>query len=189
MGASKQENRTAGFGLENGGSPPKFVIIDDGWQSVSMDSTGVTNEADNATNRARKYLDYGVKLPTREVIFLPKDAVLPITLKSREHEVFTVVPVKELSNGTSFAPIGLIKMFNSGGAIKEVKYQSKKAATIDVKVRGVGTFGAHSSARPKRIRVEEEDVEFGYEDGCGMVTFDLGIPQGSLHQRNISIEV
>ncbi|XP_020264315.1 probable galactinol--sucrose galactosyltransferase 1 isoform X2 [Asparagus officinalis] len=124
-----------------------------------------------------------------EVIFLPKDAVLPVTLKSREYEVFTVVPVKELSNGTSFAPIGLIKMFNSGGAIKEVKCESEKAATIDVKVCGVGTFGAYSSARPKRIRVEEEDVEFGYEDGCGMVTFDLGIPQGSLHQRNISIEV
>lgn len=33
--------------FENGGVPPKFVIIDDGWQSVSMDSTGVGFLADN----------------------------------------------------------------------------------------------------------------------------------------------
>lgn len=34
--------------LEAGGIPPKFVIIDDGWQSVSMDDTGVEFNADNA---------------------------------------------------------------------------------------------------------------------------------------------
>jgi hypothetical protein len=30
---------------------------------------------------------------------------------SREYEVFSVVPVKHLPNGPSFAPIGLIRMF------------------------------------------------------------------------------
>lgn len=40
------------------------------------------------------------------VVYLPKDAAMPLTLKSREYdEVFTVVPVKELSNGVEFAPI------------------------------------------------------------------------------------
>lgn len=34
--------------LEDGGVPPKFVIIDDGWQSVGMDSSGIGYEADNA---------------------------------------------------------------------------------------------------------------------------------------------
>lgn len=34
--------------LEAGGIPPKFVIIDDGWQSVGMDETGVEFNADNA---------------------------------------------------------------------------------------------------------------------------------------------
>lgn len=33
--------------LEKGGIPPKFVIIDDGWQSVGMDPTGIEFKADN----------------------------------------------------------------------------------------------------------------------------------------------
>jgi raffinose synthase len=45
-------------------------------------------------------------------------------MKSREYEVFTVVPMKELPNGVKFAPIGLIKMFNSGGSVKEFSYGS-----------------------------------------------------------------
>lgn len=40
------------FSLENGGAPPKFVIIDDGWQSVDMDTSGVGYEADNAAKWA-----------------------------------------------------------------------------------------------------------------------------------------
>jgi len=124
-----------------------------------------------------------------EVTYLPKAAALPITLKSREYEVFTVVPVKELSNGASFAPIGLVKMFNSGGAVKELRYESEKTATVDVKIRGSGLFGAYSSIRPKRINVESVDVEFRYDEGCGLVTFELGIPQGKSYLWNISIEL
>lgn len=52
-----------------------------------------------------------------ELTYLPNDATMPITLKARRYEVFTVATVKILGNGCKFAPIGLIKMFNSGGAI------------------------------------------------------------------------
>ncbi|KHG13163.1 putative galactinol--sucrose galactosyltransferase 1 -like protein [Gossypium arboreum] len=92
-----------------------------------------------------------------ELTYLPNDATMPITLKARQYEVFTVVPVKILSNGCKFAPIGLIKMFNSGGAIKELRYHH---ANIDMKIRGCGMFGAYSSTRPKRITVETEEVSF-----------------------------
>lgn len=34
--------------LENGGVPAKFVIIDDGWQSVGMDPSGVEWKAADA---------------------------------------------------------------------------------------------------------------------------------------------
>ncbi|WP_348243384.1 Sip1-related alpha-galactosidase, partial [Salmonella enterica] len=33
--------------FEIGGIPPKFVIIDDGWQSVGMDPSGLEFTADN----------------------------------------------------------------------------------------------------------------------------------------------
>ncbi|KAA8549838.1 hypothetical protein F0562_001522 [Nyssa sinensis] len=40
--------------LEKGGIPPKFVIIDDGWQSVGMDPTSVEAKADNSANFANR---------------------------------------------------------------------------------------------------------------------------------------
>ncbi|KAK0602397.1 hypothetical protein LWI29_032907 [Acer saccharum] len=66
------------------------------------------------------------------------------------------------NNEAKLAPIGLIKMFNSGGAIKELRYdEAEGTATADMKVRGCGLFGAYSSARPKRIQVDSEEVQFG----------------------------
>jgi raffinose synthase len=125
-----------------------------------------------------------------EVVFLPKDASIPITLKSREYEVFTVVPVREVSNGVRFAPIGLIKMFNSGGAIKEMSCEkSEEGTTVVLKACGCGLFGAYSSARPKRITVDSEEMEFGYEEGYGLVTVSLRVAEEELYLWNITIEL
>ncbi|TYH34970.1 hypothetical protein ES332_D13G161500v1 [Gossypium tomentosum] len=121
-----------------------------------------------------------------ELTYLPNDATMPITLKARQYEVFTVVPVKILSNGCKFAPIGLIKMFNSGGAIKDFRYHH---ANIDMKIRGCGVFGAYSSTRPKRITVETEEVSFEYEDASGLVTLSLRVPEEELYVWSIGIEV
>ncbi|KAG8472540.1 hypothetical protein CXB51_034424 [Gossypium anomalum] len=120
-----------------------------------------------------------------ELTYLPNDATMPITLKARQYEVFTVVPVKILSNGCKFAPMGLIKMFNSGGAIKELRYHH---ANIDMKIRGCGMFGAYSSTRPKRITVETEEVSFEYEDASGLVTLSLRVPEEELYVWSLAIE-
>lgn len=117
---------------------------------------------------------------------LPKDAALPVTLKPREYEVFTVVPLKRLPNGASFAPIGLIGMFNSGGAVAEVRYGDD--AGVEVKVRGAGTVGAYSSARPKSVAVDSEAVGFSYDDGSGLATFVVGVPERELYSWTVSIE-
>lgn len=123
------------------------------------------------------------------MVYLPKDASIPVTLKSREYGVFTVVPVRELTNGVKFAPIGLIRMFNSGGAIKELDYESNGTANVAMKVRGCGLFGAYSSARPKMIKVDSDEVEFRYEEESGLVTIDLRVPEKELYQWNISIDL
>lgn len=124
-----------------------------------------------------------------EVVYLTKDASLHVTLKAREYEVFTVVPVKELSNGSSFAPIGLVKMFNSGGAIKELQYEAERNATVDMRVRGCGIFGFYSSTRPKRITVHGEETEFRYGESECLVTLVLSVPHEELYLWNISIEL
>ncbi|KAL6999057.1 flavodoxin-like fold protein [Sarracenia purpurea var. burkii] len=124
-----------------------------------------------------------------EVVYLPKDTSLPITLKAREYEVFTVVPVEKFSNGAIFAPIGLIKMFNSGGAIKELIYESAKVASVVMKVRGCGIFGAYSSVRPKKITVDTKEMEFEYEEGSGLITLALRIPEQELYLWDMNIEL
>ncbi|TVU05380.1 hypothetical protein EJB05_48539 [Eragrostis curvula] len=122
-----------------------------------------------------------------EVVYLPKNSSLPVTLRSREYEVFTVVPVKHLSNGAaSFAPIGLIGMFNSGGAVREVRYGED--ADVELKLRGSGTVGAYSSTRPKSIAVDSVAVEFTYNESCGLITFELGLPERELYLWTVSVK-
>ncbi|EOY11890.1 hypothetical protein QUC31_001545 [Theobroma cacao] len=124
-----------------------------------------------------------------EVRYLPKNASMSVTLRPREYEVFTVVPVKALSNGAKFAPIGLMKMVNSGGAIKELIYEYEKTTTISLKVRGCGLFGAFSSTQPQRIMVDSQEVEFEYEGGCGLVTIALRVHEEGQYLWNIVIEL
>lgn len=114
----------------------------------------------------------------------------PIELKPREFEVFTVAAVRQLANGAAFAPIGLVKMFNSGGAIKQVDYESKKAGHVELRVRGCGTFGAYSSLRPKRItRDKLKEQEFDYDENSGLLTLDLPVPDAELYEWNLSVDL
>ncbi|XP_040966576.1 probable galactinol--sucrose galactosyltransferase 1 [Gossypium hirsutum] len=125
-----------------------------------------------------------------EVTYLPRNEFMSITLKPREYEVFTIVPVMALSSGSKFAPIGLTKMFNSGGAIKGLKYETENpVATVIMKVRGCGPFGAYSSTKPQRITVDSEEVEFEYEGKSGLVTFALKVPEEEQYLWNIVIEL
>ncbi|PIN16765.1 hypothetical protein CDL12_10581 [Handroanthus impetiginosus] len=121
------------------------------------------------------------------LVYVPANMSFPIQLKAREYEVLTVIPVRQLSNGAAFAPIGLIKMFNSGGAIKGVNYEFKKTGNVDLRVDGCGIFGAYSSVRPKRIVSDRKEEEFDYEENSGLVTVRL--PQQELYQWNLAIEL
>lgn len=120
-------------------------------------------------------------------MYLPQNASLPITLKAKEYQVFTVVPVKELSNGATFAPIGLIHMFNSGGAIKDLNYESRTSSVVCLRVRGCGVFGAYSSIRPQRVFVDGEEVDFNYAEESRLVTLSLRTPEKELYLWNINI--
>ncbi|KAK6149463.1 hypothetical protein DH2020_016988 [Rehmannia glutinosa] len=124
-----------------------------------------------------------------KLVYVPEKTSLPIQLKAREYEVFTVVPVRQLSNGAAFAPIGLVNMFNSGGAIKQVNYKSKKTGNVDLRVVGCGIFGAYSSVRPKNIVIDDKDEDFDYEDNSGFLTFTLRVPDEELYQWNLTIEL
>ncbi|XP_073025561.1 probable galactinol--sucrose galactosyltransferase 1 [Primulina eburnea] len=121
-----------------------------------------------------------------KLVYVPTNMTLPIKLKAREYEVFTVVPVKIMSSGAAFAPIGLIKMFNSGGAVKELKYESKKTGIVEMRTHGCGVFGAYSSVKPKRVVIDMNEVKLDYEEKSGLVTFTC--PEG-MNRENLTFEL
>ncbi|KAK6947145.1 Glycosyl hydrolases 36 [Dillenia turbinata] len=89
----------------------------------------------------------------------PKECIIACYSKIKRIQSFTVVPVRKLSNEVAFAPIGLIKMFNSGGAIRELKYEPDGTANVIMKTRGSGVFGAYSSGRPRRSMLRKSSLD------------------------------
>ncbi|XVF48047.1 hypothetical protein PTKIN_Ptkin03bG0159000 [Pterospermum kingtungense] len=140
---------------------------------------------------------------TGELVTLPHNAAMPVSLKVLEHEIFTLTPIKVLAPGFSFAPLGLINMYNSGGAIEGLKYEVNDVANLSeldvayggessglggvrvencsnelvgkvkMEIKGCGNFGAYSSAKPRRCTVGSSEVEFDYEPSSGLMKFNL----------------
>ncbi|PSS13875.1 Galactinol--sucrose galactosyltransferase [Actinidia chinensis var. chinensis] len=138
-----------------------------------------------------------------DLITLPYNAAVPVSLKVLEHEIFTVTPIKVLAPGFAFAPLGLIDMFNGGAAIEGLEYEVKGGAqlceledgyrgegnglagvkienvsaelvaVVRMEVKGRGRFGAYSSAKPRRCTVGSAVVGFEYDSVSGLVTLNL----------------
>ncbi|XP_077211917.1 seed imbibition 2 [Tasmannia lanceolata] len=149
-----------------------------------------------------------------ELIRLPKGATLPVTLKVLEYELFHICPLKEIIPNISFAPIGLLDMFNSSGAVEqfEVRKDSPSnlqpfdgevpsdlskslsdsrspTATVSLKVRGCGRFGAYSSQRPLKCTVDSVETEFNYDSDTGMVTLMIPDPTQEMYRWTIEFQV
>ncbi|XP_051148473.1 probable galactinol--sucrose galactosyltransferase 6 [Andrographis paniculata] len=139
-----------------------------------------------------------------EVIILPHNVAMPVSLKVLEHEIFTVTPIKVLAPGISFAPFGLINMFNAGGAIEALEYEVKApsgmesgydreervenlsataVAVVSMEVKGCGSFGVYSSTKPRKCVVGSEEVDFDYESASGLATVKL--PEMPLEEAKV----
>ncbi|KAF8733048.1 hypothetical protein HU200_015409 [Digitaria exilis] len=134
-----------------------------------------------------------------DLIVLPNGAALPISLKVLEHDILTVSPIKELAPGFRFAPVGLVDMFNSGGAVEGLTYHlldgaklldgngsasgSEAVGLVCMEVRGCGRFGAYSSARPRKCMMGSSEMEFSYDSSSGLVTLHLeNMPKERVHK-------
>ncbi|GAU50017.1 hypothetical protein TSUD_331700 [Trifolium subterraneum] len=150
-----------------------------------------------------------------EVIRLPKGVSIPVTLKVLEFELFHFCPIQEIAPSISFAAIGLMDMFNTGGAVEEVEIHTAsdnkqqlfdgevvselttcslspnrtKTATIALKVRGSGKFGVYSSQRPLKCTVDGAETDFNYELETGLTTFTIPVPQEEMYKWLIEIQV
>ncbi|KAG0481862.1 hypothetical protein HPP92_009946 [Vanilla planifolia] len=128
---------------------------------------------------------------TGDVVLLPKEATLPVTLRVMEYELFHISPLKEVAPGIYFAPIGLLKMFNAGGAVEQFQWRATSAATADLslKVRGCGQFGAYSSRKPSTCTLDSMDVEFSYDDDDGLFTVDIPVTEMEMYVWSLEIQV
>ncbi|KAF9615218.1 hypothetical protein IFM89_022480 [Coptis chinensis] len=138
-----------------------------------------------------------------ELVILPNNAVLPVSLKILEHEIFTVSPIKVVTPRIRFAPLGLIDMYNSGGAIKGLRYEikcntslselgngciretdgislqpfgngsSNAVGVVLMEIKGCGRFGAYSSVKPRQCIEGSATIDFNYDSSCGLLTLRL----------------
>ncbi|CAL5079214.1 unnamed protein product [Urochloa decumbens] len=124
---------------------------------------------------------------TGEMVRLPRGAAVPVTLGPLEYEVFAVCPVRRMVNGgAEFAPVGLVDMFNAGGAVESCEVKGDAA---EMRVRGCGRFGAYCSRRPARCVLDEGEVGFGYDAEMGMVTVELPVPEKEMYRWTLEIVV
>ncbi|PHU30501.1 putative galactinol--sucrose galactosyltransferase 4 [Capsicum chinense] len=125
--------------------------------------------------------EYVVYLNQAEKLLLtkPSSDTIPMSLESSTFEIFSFVPIKQLSPIAKFAPIGLTNMFNSGGAIQGLQYEEATGdhganyASAKVEVKGGGNFLAYSSAVPTKCYLNSAEVEFVWSTQDGKLILNL----------------
>lgn len=116
---------------------------------------------------------------------LSKKANLEVSLAVLKCEIFTICPVRVLGQNLQFAPIGLLDMYNSGGAVEALELTNHPAGCrVKIRVRGCGRFGAYSSKKPLSCIVDMQEEEFQYNAEGGLLTVKL---QGECSLREIKI--
>lgn len=106
---------------------------------------------------------------TRKLTVCKRGEGVPVTLASLTAEVFTIVPVDH-----DLAAIGLIEMFNAGGAVVSAGYETP--GTYTVRLRAPGRFGAYAAAKPKSVEVNGKAADFGYDAASKLLTIDITSP-------------
>ncbi|KAL7098370.1 hypothetical protein ACP275_09G013200 [Erythranthe tilingii] len=111
---------------------------------------------------------------TGSVSRLSKEESFQVSIATLECEIFTVSPIRVVNESVEFAPIGLIEMYNSGGAIEGLSFTTEPSGcNIRVKARGCGRFGAYSSKKPIYCTVDEERQAFTYDSDNGFLVIKL----------------
>ncbi|CAA2967287.1 probable galactinol--sucrose galactosyltransferase 2 [Olea europaea subsp. europaea] len=104
----------------------------------------------------------------------PKKGRLEVSLLTLECEIFTISPIRILNENIHFAPLGLIDMYNPGGATENLSCPDSSGRKVRVDVRGCGRFGAYSSRKPSYCTVDGKKEEFTYDVNNGLLIVKLG---------------
>lgn len=96
------------------------------------------------------------------------------------------MPHHQVVNETlDFAPIGLIDMYNAGGATEGLCFDHElSGCSVRIEARGCGRFGAYSSKKPIYCTVNGNKEEIKYDPENGLLIVEL---EGECQSRNIDI--
>ncbi|KAK6913670.1 LOW QUALITY PROTEIN: Glycosyl hydrolases 36 [Dillenia turbinata] len=132
--------------------------------SVSSDNMEWEQKASTAQFRStEQFAVYHHK--SDELHLINSKEEIKITLQPSSFEIFTFSPVHRLNQKAKFAPVGLENMFNSGGAIENLEYESN---SVRIKVKGTGKFLAYSSENPMQVVLNGEKVKFEWTRNGGL---------------------
>ncbi|KAM5581754.1 putative galactinol--sucrose galactosyltransferase 5 [Rosa sericea] len=87
-----------------------------------------------------------------------------LSLEPFNFELIVVSPVTTLpSKSVQFAPIGLVNMLNTGGAVKSLVY-SEEGNSVQIGVKGTGEMRVFASEKPLGCKIDGSCVAFEYEE-------------------------
>ncbi|KZV32937.1 galactinol--sucrose galactosyltransferase [Dorcoceras hygrometricum] len=105
----------------------------------------------------------------KKLILSEQSGTINLCLEPFEFELVTVSPILTLTKkAVQFAPIGLVNMLNSGGALQSLAFDDG-ANSVQVGVKGAGELRVFASEKPVACRLNGEIVAFGYEEYMVMV--------------------
>lgn len=100
----------------------------------------------------------------KKLMLMKASEDVKVSLEPFCFELFTFSPVKMLANRRiHFAPIGLVNLLNTGGAIQSLTFNDAEDM-VQVAVRGTGELRVFASGRPKDCRINGEEASFVYDE-------------------------
>ncbi|PIN10112.1 Galactinol--sucrose galactosyltransferase [Handroanthus impetiginosus] len=100
------------------------------------------------------------------ILSKPTDKI-NVSLEPFNFELITISPIAMLAKDSiQFAPIGLVDMLNTGGAIQSVVFTTR---SIRIGVKGTGEMRVYASTTPLTCKVNGESVIFEYEDNTVVI--------------------
>lgn len=98
------------------------------------------------------------------VLVNPTDTI-QITLEPFNFELITVAPITKIGpKGIQVAPIGLVNMLNTGGAIQSIGLDDENNNSLTVELKGSGEMRLYASQKPIACKINGADASFVYED-------------------------
>lgn len=170
--------------------------VDDAAAAARASSSGSSNGG-STQQQQQQFAVY--RYGTEELRVCGGSEGVEVQLGKAGSDLVWVAPLQQ-SAGISFAPLGLVEMFNGGGAVLSAsllpghqRAAAAAAAAVSsggptavaaLQVRGCGRFLAYSSARPKTVLLNLTPHNFSWDEFTHRLEFE--VPQ---HSEDLMCEV